>query len=249
MINSVRNTVLSILNKNNYGYLSPQDFNLFAKQAQMEIFIDYFYQLNYNINKENVRQSASGLSNLSQKYKQAIERFIVPPTVLTQDADNVYFAPSTITTGSDHYQILNVYCYDTSVTPKRFLGEADKVNPIEIKRLEISLLQYPSSDFPIYNLADNKIYIYPQSINTANAVEAQYIRFPKDPKWTFTSLGTQGIPVFDQSKPDFQDFEIELEDEPELIVKICKYAGIMIREADVYQFARQEEQITTQTQQ
>ena len=42
MINSVRNTVLAILNKNNYGYISPSDFNLFAKQAQMDIFEDYF---------------------------------------------------------------------------------------------------------------------------------------------------------------------------------------------------------------
>ena len=52
MINSVRNTVLSILNKNNYGYISPSDFNLFAKQAQLDIFEDYFYQYNNQINKE-----------------------------------------------------------------------------------------------------------------------------------------------------------------------------------------------------
>ena len=38
MINSVRNTVLAIINKNNYGYISPGDFNLFAKQAQLDIF-------------------------------------------------------------------------------------------------------------------------------------------------------------------------------------------------------------------
>eukprot|EP01052_Picozoa_sp_SAG31_P068817 SAG31_NODE_27627_length_423_cov_0.527778_1_plen_55_part_10 len=55
MINSVRNTVLAILNKNNYGYISPQDFNLFAKQAQLDIFEDYFYQYNYQLNKEKKR--------------------------------------------------------------------------------------------------------------------------------------------------------------------------------------------------
>ena len=38
MINSVRNTVLSVLNKNNYGYVSPSDFNLYAQNAQVEIF-------------------------------------------------------------------------------------------------------------------------------------------------------------------------------------------------------------------
>ena len=43
MIDAVRNTVLAILNKNNYGYLSPSDFNLYAQQVKLEIFEDYFY--------------------------------------------------------------------------------------------------------------------------------------------------------------------------------------------------------------
>ena len=53
MINSVRNTVLAIINKNNYGYLSPNDFNLFAKQAQLDLFDEYFFQYNQQINEEN----------------------------------------------------------------------------------------------------------------------------------------------------------------------------------------------------
>ena len=65
MINSVRNTVLSVLNKNNYGYLSPSDFNLFAKQAQLDLFEDVFYEYNYQINKENARQSGTGYANIS----------------------------------------------------------------------------------------------------------------------------------------------------------------------------------------
>ena len=56
MINSVRNTVLSILNKNNYGYISPSDFNLFAKQAQLEIFEEYFSKYNDIVNMQNVRR-------------------------------------------------------------------------------------------------------------------------------------------------------------------------------------------------
>ena len=42
MINEVRNAVLAFLNKNNYGYITPQDFNLYAKQAQLELFEDLF---------------------------------------------------------------------------------------------------------------------------------------------------------------------------------------------------------------
>lgn len=53
MINSVRNTVLAILNKNNYGYIAPNDFNLYAKQAQLDLFEDLFYEYNYQIIKDH----------------------------------------------------------------------------------------------------------------------------------------------------------------------------------------------------
>ena len=46
LINTVRATVLSIANKNNFGYITPNDFNLYAKQAQLDLFEDYFYQYN-----------------------------------------------------------------------------------------------------------------------------------------------------------------------------------------------------------
>ena len=59
MINSVRNTVLAIINKNNYGYISPSDFNLFAKQAQLDIFDEYFILYNQQLNEENARVSGS----------------------------------------------------------------------------------------------------------------------------------------------------------------------------------------------
>jgi hypothetical protein len=248
MINSVRNTVLAILNKNNYGYLSPSDFNLFAKQAQLDIFRDYFYQLNYQINKENIRQSSSGISNLTKQYSETIERFIVPSTALNLVADNVYDAPSEITTGSDYFNILNIYCYDTSFSPKRYLAEADKISPIEFKRLEHSLMQKPSKVFPAYTLTDDKVKVLPETIQGANAVECQYIRYPKAPKWTFTSL-LNGTPTYDPTKIDFQDFELPQDDEVELVVKICQYAGISIRESEVYQFAKQEEVQTSQSEQ
>jgi len=75
MINSVRNTVLSILNKNNFGYLSPADFNLYAKQAQLEIFDQYFYDYNYQINKENIRQSGTGYADIARSLEEVIDTF------------------------------------------------------------------------------------------------------------------------------------------------------------------------------
>jgi len=115
MINSVRNTVLSILNKNNYGYISPSDFNLFAKQAQMDIFEDYFYQYNYQIQKENARQSGTGYADIKKGYEEVIEMFS-ETKYLTHDSNNVFFLPSQSTTGDDYYLINKVLGYETIVT-------------------------------------------------------------------------------------------------------------------------------------
>ena len=77
MINAVRNTVLAILNKNNYGYISPSDFNLFAKQAQLDIFDEYFIAYNNQINKENGRVSGSGYADIKKGYEEVIDTFSI----------------------------------------------------------------------------------------------------------------------------------------------------------------------------
>ena len=45
-INKVYNKVLAIANKEQRGYITPQEYNLFADLAQMEIFEQYFYDKN-----------------------------------------------------------------------------------------------------------------------------------------------------------------------------------------------------------
>ena len=45
-IDKVYQKVLALANKEQRGYITPQEFNLFADQAQIEIFEQYFYDLN-----------------------------------------------------------------------------------------------------------------------------------------------------------------------------------------------------------
>ena len=77
MINSVRNTVLSVVNKNNYGYISPSDFNLYAQQAQLEIFEEYFSEYNNLVNKENARVSGTGYADLKKSVEEMIDIFSI----------------------------------------------------------------------------------------------------------------------------------------------------------------------------
>ena len=75
LINTVRATVLSIANKNNFGYITPNDFNLYAKQAQLDIFEDYFYQYNSQIVKQNARVSGEGYADLVKGIVEVIDSF------------------------------------------------------------------------------------------------------------------------------------------------------------------------------
>lgn len=110
MINEVRNTVLSILNKNNYGYISPSDFNLFAENAQMEIFEDYFKNYNKAINAENARTAGSDYAEIEGPIAETLEGFLVT-NYLSHLGSNRYSAPSLITTGDDDYYILKMLCH------------------------------------------------------------------------------------------------------------------------------------------
>ena len=110
MINAVRNTVLAILNKNNYGYISPSDFNLFAKQAQLDIFDEYFIGYNSQINKENGRVSGTGYADILKGYEEVIDTFSITAS-LSQNLLNEYIVPTPATTGSDYYLLNKILIY------------------------------------------------------------------------------------------------------------------------------------------
>ncbi len=109
MINSVRNMVLSVLNKNNYGYISPSDFNLYAQNAQMEIYEEYFSSYNQVINAENTRTAGTDYADLEQPMSETMESFL-RTEYLTRISENKFSVPSLTTTGDQAYYILDIQC-------------------------------------------------------------------------------------------------------------------------------------------
>ena len=224
MINSVRNTVLAVCNKNNYGYISPSDFNLFAKQAQLDMFEDYFYQYNFQINKVNAHTTGSSYADIAENLLEVIDSFS-KFEALTPAGANQYTLPT------DFYYINRLLYNDTL--------DVEKVSESKLHNLLNSLLTAPTTEYPAYVVRGNTALIFPVTI-TGAVISCQYIRYPKDPKWTYVTL-LNGEPQFDQTNADYQDFELPLSDEPMLVNKILQYAGLSIREAAVYQTMSQAE--------
>jgi len=168
--------------------------------------------------------SGTGYSDIVKHLEETIDSFSTTATL-------VYDIPSgTFELPSDYYY-LNSIRYNNS-------KEIDRVTQDKLLYLLTSNLTSPSTMFPVYSMESTSLTVYPDTIDSL--VKAQYIRMPKDPKWTFTTI-VGGSPLFDQSSLDYQDFEIPAFDEVSLVSKILQYAGISIREADVYAFGTSQE--------
>lgn len=109
MIDDVRNTVLAIANKNNYGYISPQDFNLYCQQAQMDLFEDYFYQYNNWVTKQNLRVSGSGYADIVKNLEEVIDLFSQEVFLTQVGVANTYSLPA------DYYLINKLFYYPNSL--------------------------------------------------------------------------------------------------------------------------------------
>lgn len=222
MINSVRNTVMSIINKDNNGYITPEEFNSFAKQAQLEIFNQYFVDFKNSKLGDYKLGETSGYSDITKQLDQTIDYFSKNVPLTYNSSTQTFAMPS-------GWFLLNALYYNQK--------EIEHVDQRNVYRLLQSNLTAPNALYPAYVMQGNDITVYPLTITSG--VETYFVRFPYDPKWTYTLVN--GSPLFNQSANDYQDFELTTSDFPKLVVKICEYAGTSIREQEVVANAKQEE--------
>ena len=108
-IDNVYQKVLAIANKEQRGYITPQEFNLFANQAQMEIFEQYFYDLNQAMRGSENNSEYSDMVNIVEEKLQPFEKTLELTPKLdtrrpwpsgginTKPLDPYYFDASSIT--------------------------------------------------------------------------------------------------------------------------------------------------------
>lgn len=215
--------------KDNRGYITPFEFNLYAKQAQLEVFERYIYLYSNAIIKQNARMHGEGYADVPKKLSEVLDTFY---KVDTLTYTSPYFEAPT-----DSYFIQKLVLNNK---------EIEKVSHQKALYLLASNLTAPSVAYPVYTLMDNdgtttaraNFMVYPNTITAS--VDAHYLRYPKEPKWTYTSVG--GDPLFNPSPSlGYQDFEMPMSDFSDLVVKILQYAGVSIREQDVIAAAKAEE--------
>jgi len=149
---------------------------------------------------------------------------------------SLYFVPP-----SDLHRIGTVIYRNTN--------EVQRVDQNELLYLNLSPLTQPSTIFPVYlyeqaskgvtgSLAgETHIYMYPKTINVAADVSVSYIRKPADIVWGFL-IGSLGQYLYNAATST--QFEINDNEQTNVILKILAYSGIIIRDPLIVQAASQQ---------
>ena len=240
-VNTVYQTVLLLLNKEQRGYMTPTEFNSVATQVQLEIFEKYFEDLNQQLRVPQADVDyADRIATIDEKIS-IFKRFQKP----ARGASATIYYDLSGTAFSNLYRL-------GAVTYNPPIG-----TPVELQRLprssfyniQKSPLTAPTLSFPIYLYENKRLYIYPQiktPIWTTGDITIDFVQKPTNPTWNFTE-GSLGQYIFTPTTaaapltPSI-DFELMVSEQNTVILKILLYAGLIIEDPTVIQLAAQQVQ-------
>tara|TARA_B110000977_G_scaffold72641_1_gene98298 strand:- start:1152 stop:1889 length:738 start_codon:yes stop_codon:yes gene_type:complete len=228
-VNTVYQTVLMILNKEQRGYMTPTEFNTVATQVQLEVFEKYFDDLNQQL---RIPQADTDYADRQENIDEKIAIFKTFGNALyTTDGSLSYFElpiDDAYTEEVVFYRLGNVLYNDEKVVQRLDRHEFYYANQ--------SRLTKPTTTNPAYLYENQKLFVKPTSI--IDKIKVDYIKKPKDVVWGFT-VGGLGQYQSDRNSQTTTsvDFELHVSEQSEVILKVLLYAGIVIRDPQIVQAA------------
>ena len=213
-IDTVYQRVLAILNKENRGYLTPQEFNLFANQAQLEIFEQYFFDLNqYSRIKENNTEYANLYSIVEEKLSkfQKYDSFVVASGFCSFENTDLHKIGSVIYNGI----------------------EVEKINQKQYNQYNLTKLAVPSLSAPVFIERTVAGIWGIQILPSVSSVDIEYVKKPSQAAWGYQNI--LGKAQYNASTST--NFELHESEEATLVLKVLGYAGISIQDPNVIQIA------------
>ncbi len=224
-VDNVYTKVLSILNKESRGFLTPGEFNKIASQVQLDLLDKAFYDYNRAIVRQSAGRGGQGYADIPRKIQDKIDPFYATSSISLT---------SGVGTLPTFYNIINVSA-DSRLT------DVQRIEKSKLSFLLSSPLTAPSTTFPIYYITGSTITVNPSSLST---IQMDYVSVPADPVWANTVDSTTGALTFDSANA--VDFTLHPSEEVELVLGVLKYAGVVIKDPSVIQMATQEDNIKTQ---
>lgn len=239
-IDKVYQKVLAFANKEQRGYITPQEFNLFADQAQMEIFEQYFYDINqFGRVPGNINQYADMLTNLEEKIN-IFERYDRPVNVSSTTSNPNFDSWGDIIFGNYAPDLYRLGMVRVRYKTEPQYREVEEIKLSELMTYNNTPLTKSSKKRPYYiryptssGLDRIKIYPYPSSNNAIDRVRISYTRKPLKPNWGYVVVSDKPLYNSDTST----NFELHLSEEPELVYRILTFAGIAMEKPQLAQMA------------
>jgi hypothetical protein len=235
-IDTVYQRVLTLANKEQRGYITPQEFNLLANQAQMEIFEQYFADL-YLINAKpgNTQEFADPISVTYEK----IGEFDV-------DQNNAWMQANMLGNPTMNIPWNQIYKFGTVRVNN---NQVELVNGKDFDAAQISPLTAPSITRPIGTISNqglrvaigNNDFVTPATADIDMSIS--YTMRPPDVQWAYVVVNDKAL-YNDNISVDFQ---LHASEETELVYKILKLAGVNLKAAEIVQVGQTLEATNKQT--
>ena len=224
-VDTVYQRVLALANKEQRGYITPQEFNLFANQAQMETFEQYFYEIN----------QFGRVPGNDTEYSDMID--------ILEEKVALFKKQKVLTTISSSAQLYNIpdNCYRLGTLSYRG-REVTEVDPKELLYISSAPLARPSAQRPVFTRYENQsgvdmIEVFPKNLEGGTIV-ATYVKEPEKVYWGYNVIGSNALHDATNSK----NFELHRSEEHSLVDKILAYAGVTLNKPGLVQIGTQLEQ-------
>jgi len=229
-VDTVYKTVLLILNQQQRGYMTPDEFNKVATQVQLNIFERYLDDLNqqYRV-PQNDTEYADRIKNTEENL-QNFQKYI-------NNASTAGAITGTNPFTIDTAVVTDLYRLGSVIYKGEQLTQYAQRN--EITQLLLSPLTQPTTNFPIYLYEEGKLYIYPTSIVAPDDINISYLRKPVDPVWAY---GVGSLGQYEYQVLNSTDFELNVSEQTNVISRVLAYAGIIINDPSIIQIAAGEVQ-------
>ena len=235
-VDTVYQRVLVLANKEQRGYITPQEFNLYANQAQMEIFEQYFYDLNQT---SRATGNDTVYADVDDMLEEKLQIFEFTDGVGRINNNTIYVGAG----GGGVNKQLPDYIYrisrielnniDCEILNTKDFNEARRGGPLVL----------PTNDRPIVNIRGNIMRAVARNGDPVTPTGVIYFRRPNNVNWTYLLIGYKAM--YD-ANPNTVDFELHPSEETELVYKILKFAGISMKALDIMRAGQIQEQSQVQ---